>query len=531
MRGHETARGRDGTVPAPWYRRRPATRTVALLALYDADNNGIRQLAPALRRRGFRTLEIYLKDWRNNRLDEPTPRELRNLVSVLRNEGVALVGVSLRASPYQEVAERICRWIRSELDLPIVLGGWHVTVRPDACIAFADAICRGEGDASFPAFVEAFFGGRESRLLRTPGFWVRGEGGQIHRSPIAPLCGDLDSLPWRDFTHPDKWWIRGRAVHRGDPQRPDPRFVVIASVGCPNRCSFCHHSFDLGVGGPAVRTRSVSDVIGEVQAHRRHANPRTRRVRFDDAIFGQDPVWLEEFADRWPREVGLPVELMTEPQWVTPAYAELLQRAGADIVEIGIQSVDSVNEARFCRPSSREQNLEVVRLLSDRGIELRYLVIVDIPGITDEDQRALFQFFQDVPPRYDLFLFSLTLFPGCSWVEEKLASGEIDPSEVEGQAKKTFRQFRVDLAYPRPDADAWWLALMVLDASHLVPRRVLRRIVRTRRFRDRPAPLVRAARCAGLAKTARIAARLARRGEVTPALLRRWLNVDSWITQ
>lgn len=505
-------------------------RTVALISIYDAESNALRQLAAGLRQRGVRTLEIYFKDWRNNRFDEPTAGELQSLYDLLRREGAALVGISLRGSAYEDFTARLCGLLHRELDLPIVLGGWHPTVRPEACMAFADAICRGEADRCLPQFVDAFFAGDKKRLLHTPGFWVRDSTGQIHRAPMAPLIEDLDSLPWRDFTHPDKWFIQGRTVFHGDPRSDDPRLVVTASYGCPNRCSFCHHSARLPVTGSRVRTRSVSDVIAEVRAFR-DQNPKTRRVRFDDAIFGQQLPWLEELADRWPTEVGLPIELMTEPNWVTPSYVRLLARAGADIVELGIQSSDAINKSHFSRKSSQVSIRRAVQLLDDHGMYLRYLVIVDIPDLSSDEHQALLEQLLSFPRPYDLFLFSLCYFPGSAWVEDRLASGELPPADVDDRAKKIFRQYRVDLAHPRPPEQAWWLALMVLDASQLLPRRLLRAIVRHRLHAQNPEPLLRIARLAGVVKTGRVGARLARRGELPTYLLRRWLNPRSWITQ
>ena len=42
---------------------RPPHGTVALISLYDIENNAVRQLAAGVRARGCRVVEIYLKDW------------------------------------------------------------------------------------------------------------------------------------------------------------------------------------------------------------------------------------------------------------------------------------------------------------------------------------------------------------------------------------------------------------------------------------------------------------------------------------
>ena len=58
--------------------------------------------------------------------------------------------------------------------------------------------------------------------------------------------------------------------------------------------------------------------------------------------------------------------------------------------------------------------------ISSAKLAIRYLVMVDIPGTTSQDQADLFAFLNEVPRPYDLYLFSLTYFPGSKIVEDQL---------------------------------------------------------------------------------------------------------------
>jgi hypothetical protein len=507
--------------------RRPEGDAVALVSFYDRENNAVRQLASGLRHDGRRVLEIYFKDWRNNRFEDPTDQELRQLADLLRREGAAMVGLSLRASAYQQAAAQTLTWLRAKTALPVIVGGWHATVRPDPCLAFADALCLGEADATFPLFVRRFFAG-DRALPDTPGHWVRW-GDEVRRNAPAPLVDPLDALPWRDYASSDKWVLERGTVTRGDPMRADPLWQVMCSIGCIQKCSFCHNSFDDGAPGARLRFRSVQGVLDELAARRR-ANPAIRRVRFDDEIFGLDRRWLREFAERWPTEVGLPFDVLTEPTVVSEVYADLLQKAGARWVHMGIQSTESVNRDRLERRASREMTQAAVERLTRRGMRIRYLTMVDIPGVADAQKEELFRFFLNVPRPYDLYLFSLTHFPGSKMVEDQLAAGALDASEIEGAARKTFAQYRVDLGWPRDAGDTWWIALLVLQASGVLPPAALDRVVRHRWLQAEPRPLVLAAHAATVLKTARIAARMVRDGELTPTLVRRWWNPQTMIT-
>lgn len=505
----------------------PRGDAVALISVYDIENNAVRQLAAGLRARGRRVIEVYFKDWRNNRFEEPIDAELKSLLRVLERERVGLAAFSLRASAYEGVVRQLAGYVRGHTGLPIVVGGWHPTVRPEAVIPFADAIVRGEADTTFPIFIERFFAA-DPTLIETPGTWVNA-GGAVHKNAPAALVSPLDSLPWRDYTSVDKWVIDRHSVRQGDPMAADPLFQVLCSLGCIQECSFCHNSFDDGAPGARLRFRSVSSVLDELAA-RRKANPAIRRVRFDDEIFGIDRRWLREFAERYPKEVGLPFDFLTEPTVVSEEYAELLAKAGAAWVHMGIQSTEEVNRDKLARRANRDTTRAAVERLSKHGIRIRYLTMVDIPGVSEAQKRELFDFFQGLPRPWDLYLFSLTHFPGSRMVEDLLRGGVLDPSEVEGAAHKTFSQYRVELSWPRNPEDTWWIALYVMQASGVVPRRLLGALAKSGFAKDAPRPVVLAAHGATLAKTARVAARMVRNGELTPTLVKRWWNPLAMVT-
>jgi anaerobic magnesium-protoporphyrin IX monomethyl ester cyclase len=503
--------------------------TVALVSIYDPENNATRQLAPALRDRGYRTLEVYFKDWRNNAFDPPRKDELVSLRELLHHERVDLVGFSLRASAYQAVATELASLVRSQ-GIPVLVGGWHATVRPEACLEFADAVCLGEGDNSLPELVDRFFSG--DGWQATPGFFVRLADGRVLRNPPAERVSELDALPWRDYTHPDKWMLQRGRVTRRDPMARDPLFQVMSSQGCVQNCSFCHNSFDSPYqprSGGGLRFRSVDSVLDELAAARRR-NPHIRRIRFDDEIFGSDPRWLERFAEVYPQACGLPFDLMAEPRVVTPRYADHLAAAGAEVVHLGIQHSEDVNRRTFKRRASPEHTRRAIRLLTERGIMLRYLMMVDIPGVTAAQNEALVRFLMDAPRPYDVYLFSLTWFPGSAIVEQMLASGVLDPSDVEGVATKTFRQYRVDLDWPRSAEDQFWLSLIVLASSGATPRPVLERLMRSERLRRDPARLKTVAAATNAAKTFGRAVGMTRSGELTFNHIRRWWKRTTFIT-
>jgi hypothetical protein len=156
--------------------------------------------------------------------------------------------------------------------------------------------------------------------------------------------------------------------------------------------------------------------------------------------------------------------------------------------------------------------------------------MVDIPGVTDAQKADLYRFLRDMPQPWDLYLFSLTHFPGCAYVEDRLARGELQESEVEGVATKTFRQYRVDLHYPRPPEDLYWISLMVLLSSRVLPPDVMDRVAGTGWLRRNPEALRALAVTANLVKAGRVGTEMLREGEMTSTLLARWGRLGRMIT-
>ncbi len=504
---------------------------IALISLYALENNGIRYVATGLRQAGFPVTEIYFKDWKNNHFPWPSEDEILALLDLLRSRRIQFVGFSVRASAFHRIASALTRRIRAALDLPVLWGGMHPTFLPEASIEQADYIALGEADTSAIDFFRRVAAGRG--MERCPGFWARREG-QVHRNDLGPLSDDLDALPFRDFhSAPDKFHIDGKRVRHGDPYIRNPEYTLLASRGCPYwTCTYCSNTVTKPLYhglGKAWRIRSVENIVRELE-YAKGVNPGMRVVRFDDEVFPLGREWVEEFERAWPARVGLPFEILVDPRLVREDRLLSLKRAGLRALCMGIQAAERVNHEFYHRYTTDAQIRESQRIFASLGIEASLQVIWDDPFSTEQDKDDLFKLLMSLDRPFDLYLFGLTIYPRTHLARRLLREGRISPQHVEGEGAHAFEQFRVDLDYPRPRADRRWLALLVLLNKPFVPRRLVWRLYRQRRFHDDPQPLVAMAKAANLVNMASAVLRLARRGEVSPLLLKRWLNLDSLVT-
>src|SRR6516165_4926841 len=86
-----------------------------------------------------------------------------------------------------------------------------------------------------------------------------------------------------------------------------------------------------GDGRKIMRRRSVDDLITEIKDVAQRY-PVARFVRFADDVFvvNKEDEWLEEFAERYPKEVGLPFYCLIRCNALTENVARLLQKAGCN---------------------------------------------------------------------------------------------------------------------------------------------------------------------------------------------------------
>ncbi len=258
------------------------------------------------------------------------------------------------------------RRVRSSFEVFSLFGGHHPTGCPELVDEpGVDAVCLGEGDLALAELCDRLEAGEGVDDVEN--LWVKAPDGSIVRNPPRPLIQDLDSVPF-----PDRSLFPVRAPFFQE------RIGVITSRGCHHSCPYCYNSTiqSLYQGlGPTYRRRSCDSVIEEIC--RARADLPVRFVLFHDDIFARDPLWLEEFARRYRREVGIPFNCNVRIDQVTPELVDCLVGAGCHSVSFGLESGDrSTRTDVLDRPMENQQIVESARMLRARGIRLRTTNIV-----------------------------------------------------------------------------------------------------------------------------------------------------------
>lgn len=264
--------------------------------------------------------------------------------------------------------------IKERVNVVSVFGGPHPTYFPEFVEEpGVDAVCIGEGEGAMVDLVQALAEGRP--LTRIENWWFKGPEGQVEHNPVRAAEDNLDAI-----TFPDRALLF--AADEFTRQSGIKHFIT--SRGCPYDCTYCfnHALAEIYRGkGKRLRQMSVDRVIKEVRwVQQRYP---MQFVVFLDDLFIVYESWLQELADRFPREIGLPFFCNVRANLVTPKKMELLKKAGCASVGMGLETGNpELRNMILKRNMADEQIIEASALIREAGIELLTTNMLGLPGGT-----------------------------------------------------------------------------------------------------------------------------------------------------
>lgn len=326
------------------------------------------QLMSALARRAGHT--TYLSIMAQDDLEQDIKR--------VKPDIVALSSITGGVSHYLKAAE-LSKKISP--NIITVMGGPHCTFFPEVIEdPHIDFVGSGECDDAWPNLLKAIENNSDVNNIMnifTKENWFKrfklfGEIGR--RQHLAGRTTNLDALPFFDreliYNH----------THLGE----FPMLSFMSSRGCPFECTYCFEpKFNkIYAGkGPIFNRLSVPRLCAELKET--IARWPKQFVKFYDDLFfvkrEVDP-WLEEFAEVYPREVGLPFFCLTRCNILTEDVLKLLIKAGLHSLTMSIEAGnDYIRNDVIKRHMTREQILDAFGLCNKHGVVTFANSILGIP--------------------------------------------------------------------------------------------------------------------------------------------------------
>jgi radical SAM superfamily enzyme YgiQ (UPF0313 family) len=283
------------------------------------------------------------------------------------------------ATPYFGAATTVAREIkRLAPQVPVLAGGHHPTLSPDDTMAEPafDMLIIGEGEKPMVMLLDTMADGRS--LDEVPGLWWR-DGDTLHKIPKTTLL-EAESMPGVDWALHDEETLRANFYFWGV-------LPVMASRGCPARCSFCSitNVQRLYGGEKFLRFRNPIEVVDEIEADfKRYRSYGMRMIYFYDLNFLVNPRWLRQFTDEYKRR-GLNKTLKwsayTRADHVNPDTLESLRDSGCTNLRVGIEAANPfMRNVLYEKDVSQEKLIDALRQIKTLGISITGYFMAGGPG-------------------------------------------------------------------------------------------------------------------------------------------------------
>lgn len=270
-----------------------------------------------------------------------------------------LIGITV-TTPQFGYAIHIGEFFRNVYpQVPIAIGGAHVTVDPESCDTFDYAIT-GEGESAIVDYRS----------------WDR-------KRISRPFIADIDSIPY-----PDRSFIDIGSYHYSiDGEKAT---TVMTSRGCPYDCAFCCHPW-----GSKVRLHSSKYIVDEVRYLKREYGYRA--FMFFDDIFVLPRGRIIRTTELLKQE-NVIYRCFVRSDLVDRNLLTMLKESGCVELGFGAESGSQKILDVVGKKSSVRKNTQLVELARGVGLRVKAFMVIGLPGETHETAQATYDWLKNTAP-------------------------------------------------------------------------------------------------------------------------------------
>jgi len=361
---------------------------------------GLASIAAYLEKRGIPTtiVDCYAK-----------PDAERVIRDLLRQGNPGFIGFSATTSSFLD-GVRLARMAKEVLPrIKVVFGGHHVSALKEKILRdfpVIDFTVVGEGEETLSELLE--HDGEDPARVR--GLTYRDRSGEAHFTGYRTPGLDLDTLPFPAYEKLDGYPHAYRLPIFNYPRTPNTS--CIASRGCPYACTYCDRSVFLRT----FRYNSAAYLY----EHLRYLRERfgLRHINFYDDQFTFNRKRIEDFAERMiDRPLGLTFNCAVRAEHIDADLLARMKEAGCWMISLGIESGDEALLTQHRQNADLSLLREKIRLIKKAGIRVKGLMMMGLPGESEESIRKSMDFVFSLPVD-DINVSKFTPFPGSPLYEQ-----------------------------------------------------------------------------------------------------------------
>ncbi len=345
------------------------------------------------------------------------PDSDKKIVDYLTQHRPQWIGFSCTTSSFLD-AVRIAKLAKDILPgIHTVFGGAHVSALKGQLLSdypAVDIAVIGEGEETMRELMVNGF----DRADSVTGLVRRNTQGEPEFSGYRSQGLELDSLPFPAYEKLEGYPEAYKLPIFNYPKAPSTS--CISSRGCPYACTYC----DRSVFQRTFRYNSAEYLYRHLKYLREQFG--IRHINFYDDQFTFQRQRVEDFCNMMiANPLGMTFNCAVRAEHVDLELLKLMQAAGCWMVSLGIETGDAELLAQHRQNADLDMLAETIRLIKKAGIRVKGLLMMGLPGETEESIRRSKEYVFSLPID-DFNLAKFTPFPGSPIYETIHDLGEFD---------------------------------------------------------------------------------------------------------
>lgn len=302
----------------------------------------------------------------------------------VRDEDPDIVGVTSTTLGLPVMHETIRIAKKAKPTVKVMVGGPGPTLEPEKVLrdnADIDVAALDEAEEFVVDLVRSLEG---AIPMADVGGLAYLDGDQYVQTHKMPVPADLDRIPQPAYHLMDPPFLAYHGVHGSWPGIELPNAVLMASRGCPHRCTFCSQALT------KVRRRSPKDIVDEIEYCHRELGAKSVQL-YDPEFLGMSHaqnVWISEICDEIIRRdlqhLGKLVQGRCS-KFVTDEVLEKMKAAGFKWIWFGVESGSEKVLKAIQKDETVPDIVATFKKVRKHGIQRLMFLMVGLPEETPED--------------------------------------------------------------------------------------------------------------------------------------------------